>query len=276
MKIFRLFMMMVILVANRASSAETVDSTFSIPGTVGKLSVRLQIQHYEEGEKIPVVIFCHGLGDNKNNLFFDEISKYALRENMGVVRFDFNGHGDSDGAFEKMDAINIQEDLRNVIAWTIKQPFTKNVSLVGHSLGGIVVGVVAPEYSDKDISGIVMLAPGGVAPDLMLMGNFYGFKFDPWNPPDYIPIGNHRRLGKNYIETMRDLPIYQTARKYYGHALILNGLKDNIVPYTYAMRYNEVMPMAELRLIKDENHMFSETREQTAKDIITWLHTLQK
>ena len=172
MKIFRLFMMMVILVANRASSAETVDSTFSIPGTVGKLSVRLQIQHYEEGEKIPVVIFCHGLGDNKNNLFFDEITKYALRKNMGVVRFDFNGHGDSDCAFEKMDAINIQEDLRNVIAWTIKQPFTKNVSLVGHSLGGIVVGVVAPEYSDKDISGIVMLAPGGSCTGFDVDGKF--------------------------------------------------------------------------------------------------------
>lgn len=57
MKIFRLFMELLILVANRATSAETVDSTFSIPGTVGKLSVRLQIQHYKEGRKIPVVIF---------------------------------------------------------------------------------------------------------------------------------------------------------------------------------------------------------------------------
>ncbi len=266
---------MLILIGNQAYSSETVDSTFYISGAVGKLSVRLQMSDYENGNTIPMVILCHGLGDSKNNVMFEDMASDALNEKMGVVRFDFNGHGDSEGEFENMDAINIQEDLRKVIEWTIKQPFTKNVSLVGVSLGGIVVGMVAPEYSDKSLNGIVMLAPGGVAPDLMLMGNFYGFKFDPWNPPDYIPFGNNRRLGKNYIETMRDLPIYQTARKYYGHALILNGLKDSVVPYTYAMRYNEVMPLAELRLIKGENHMFSVTRKQTAQDVITWLKDRQ-
>lgn len=272
----KLLFLIAVITTALCHAGAPVDSLFTLQSVKGKLSLHLQLPKTEGERELPIVIICHGLGGNQNEPFISKIAADALADGMGVVRFDFNGHGDSDGTFEKMDAINIQEDLRNVIAWTINQSFTKNVSLVGHSLGGIVVGMVAPEYSDKDISGIVMLAPGGVAPDLMLMGNFYGFKFDPWNPPDYIPIGNNRRLGKNYIESMRDLPIYQTARKYYGPALILNGLKDNIVPYTYAMRYNEVMPMAELRLIKDENHMFSKSREQTVKDIITWLCALQK
>lgn len=54
---------------------------------------------------------------------------------MGVVRFDFNGHGNSDGDFQMMDALNIQEDLKRIVEWTKDQNFTKNISLVGQLVG---------------------------------------------------------------------------------------------------------------------------------------------
>lgn len=123
---------------------------------------------------------------------------------MGVVRFDFNGHGNSDGDFQYMDALNIQDDLKKVVEWTRDQRFTKNISLVGHSLGGIVIGMFASEFGDKMIKSVVLIASGGVAPDLMLMGNFFGIKFDPWNIPEYIELGDGKRLGKNYMETLME------------------------------------------------------------------------
>lgn len=89
--------------------------------------------------------------------------------------------------------------------------------------------------------------------------------------PEYIPFGNDRKLGKNYLITMRDLPIYQTARKYDGPALILNGTHDNVGPYNYAIRYSEVMPGAELKLIEGDNHGFTKSANTTAEYIAGWL-----
>ena len=254
--------------------ATPLDSVFTIQGSKGKLVCRVQLPEHKAGKKLPIAILCHGLHGQQNDALIAEIAKNTLNEGIGVVRLDLNGHGKSDGDFVDMDATNIQQDMRCLINWTLKQPYTKNISLTGHSLGGIVVGMVAHEYN-KYVKGLVLIASGGVAPDLMLMGNFFGIKFDPWNVPEYIELKNGKHLGHNYIVTMRDLPIYPTAKKYTGPALILNGTHDNVVPYTYAQHYADVMKNAELRLIEGDNHMFSVSFTQTALDIAHWLKSKQ-
>ena len=39
-----------------------------------------------------IVIYCHGLGSNKN--LVNRFSKALLNNNVGVISFDFPGHGD--------------------------------------------------------------------------------------------------------------------------------------------------------------------------------------
>lgn len=252
------------------NAGEAVDSTFTINSVKGKLAMHLQLPEADRAE-LPVVIICHGLTGNQNQRFISTIANDLLKEGIGVIRFDFNGHGQSDGDFQEMDVYNEMEDLRNVIAWVEKQPFTKNISLVGHSLGGIVVGMVAPEIGKDKIKALVLLASGGVAPDLMLSGNFFGIRFDPWNVPEYLEMAGVKRLGRSYIETMRDLPIYQTAAKFDGRTLVVNGMHDRIVPYNYAIRYHEVMPNSELMLIEGDNHDFSATNYMSAAKIAKWI-----
>ncbi len=263
----RKFLFLIALLSGVLGYAATVDSLFTLQGVQGKVSVHLQLPEMDGKKKLPMVIICHGLGGNQNEPFISQIAADVLKDGIGVVRFDFNGHGSSDGDFQYMDAINIQEDLKRVVEWTRRQKFTKNVSLVGHSLGGIVAGMVASELRNKQIKSVVLIASGGVAPDLMLMGNFFGIRFDPWNMPEYIELDDGKKLGRNYMETMRDLPIYQAAHKYKGHTLVLNGTHDTVVPYNYAISYAEVMPKAELKLIEGENHGFTNTADSTADSI---------
>lgn len=272
----KLLFFLVTVFAATLCRATATDSLFTIQGSKGSLAAHLQLPSIKKGEKIPIVIICHGLTGNQNEPFISKIAADVLKQGMGVVRFDFNGHGKSEGDFQEMDALNIQEDLRKVITWTHKQPFTKNISLVGHSLGGIVVGMVAPELGKNGIKALVLLASGGVAPDLMLMGNFFGIKFDPWNMPEFITLPNGLKMGKSYLTTMRDLPIYQTARNYTGPALVLNGTHDSVVPYNYAIRYAEVMPKAELRLLDDEDHGFTKSADSTSLMIAQWLKSKSK
>lgn len=267
----KIYLLLIAIFTASFCKATVTDSLFTIQGSKGSLATHLQLPEMQENEKIPIVIICHGLTGNQNEPFISKIANSILKKGMGVVRFDFNGHGKSEGDFQEMDALNIQEDLLKIIEWTREQPFTKSISLAGHSLGGIVVGMVAPKLGKSKIKSLVLIASGGVAPDLMLMGNFFGIKFDPWNMPEYITLPNGLKMGKNYLTTMRDLPIYQTARHYTGPTLILNGTHDTTVPYNYAIRYAEVMPKAELRLIEGENHGFTQTADSTANLIAHWL-----
>lgn len=71
-----------------------------------------------------------------NGPLHDAIANNLLEKGIGVVRFDFNGHGASEGAFKEMTVPNEIEDLKKVIEWTLDQTFTRDISLVGHSQGG--------------------------------------------------------------------------------------------------------------------------------------------
>lgn len=60
------------------------------------------------------------------------------------------------------------------------------------------------------------------------------------------------------------------------YTLVLNGTHDNVVPYNYAIRYAEVMPKAELKLVEGEDHGFTKTADSTAEYIAEWLKKYTK
>ncbi len=258
--------------------AQTSD-TLRLEGSVGKLFTILQKPAMTKSEKVPLVILCHGFSGNCQSDFMNELSKNIVGQGMAVLRFDFNGHGKSDGEFKDMTVLNEIDDLKDVISWARKQSWVKNISLVGHSQGGVVVSMVSGELGDKEIKAEVLLAAAAVLRDDALRGNTMGAHYDPWNfKGDYIelphsPEAGALLLGKNYVETALRLPIYETAANYDGPALIVQGTHDQIVPYTYAERYNEKIKNSELKLVPDETHVFSNTRKETSILVADWLHS---
>ncbi len=258
-----------------SANAQTSD-TIRIDGSKGKLFTI--VERPASTGKQHLVIICHGFSGNCQRPFLNDLSASILAQGMATLRFDFNGHGKSDGEFKDMTVLNEIDDLKDVIAWAQKQPWVKDISLVGHSQGGVVVSMVSGELGDKVIKAEVLLAAAAVLRDDALRGNTMGATYDPWNfKGDYIelphsPEAGALLLGKNYVETAIRLPIYETAANYEGPTLIVQGTHDQIVPYTYAERYNEKITNSELKLIPDENHVFSKTQKETSILVADWLH----
>lgn len=259
-----------------SANAQTTD-TLRLDGSVGKLYTILERPAVKE--KVPLVIICHGFSGNCQRPFMNDLASSIVGQGMAALRFDFNGHGHSDGEFKDMTVLNEIDDLKDVIAWAQKQPWVKDISLVGHSQGGVVVSMVSGELGDKVVKAEVLLAAAAVLRDDALRGNTMGAQYDPWNfKGDYIelphsPEAGALLLGKNYVETALRLPIYETATNYEGPTLIVQGTHDQIVPYTYAERYNEKIKNSELKLIPDENHVFSKTQKETSILVADWLHS---
>ena len=248
------------------------DSTFYIQGSVGRLAARLQMPQSDTNKKLPIVILCHGFMGNMDNELFDDISADLVAKGIGVVRFDFNGHGKSDGEFQNMTVPNEIEDAKEVIRWVRNQDFTKNISLLGHSQGGVVAAMTAGELGNKNIKSLVLMAPAAVLRDDALRGNTMGAIYDPWNVPEYITMPNGLRLGHDYIVIARELPIYEMASRYTGPTFIIHGKADRIVPYTYGERFKHDMKNATIRLIDGENHGFTVDTAKNAGIAADWLY----
>lgn len=247
--------------------------TFSVKGAEGMLHAELQKPETAKDKKVPLVIICHGFSGNCDAKLLTDIADDLLKDGIASIRFDFNGHGKSKGEFQNMTVPNEIQDLKNVITWAQDQPWVENISLLGHSQGGVVVSMTAGELGDKVIKSLVLMAPAAVLRDDALRGNTMGAIYDPWNmKEDYIqlPFGGVK-LGRKYIESALTLPIYETALKYTGPVLVMHGTYDRVVPYTYGERYDQGYKNSTLHLIQGEDHDFSQTSTESALYAADWL-----
>ncbi len=247
------------------------SDTLELNGSQGRLFAMLQ--RPDTAETSPLVILCHGFSGNCRSELFDDIADDLYQNGIATLRFDFNGHGKSEGLFQDMTVPNEIEDLKDVIKWAEKQPWVENVSLLGHSQGGVVASMTAGELGDKTIKSLVLMAPAAVLRDDALRGNTMGAVYDPWNlTSDFIqlPFGG-LKLGRKYIETAVNLPIYETAFNYDGPVLVIHGTHDRIVPYTYGERYNQGYKHSCIKLIPGEDHGFSAYTSEAALYASDWL-----
>jgi len=102
-----------------------------------------------------VVIFSHGFGVQRDSrgMFTDVIA--ALPKDVGYVLFDYN---DIDAAHNMVHANGFADQvirLRAVISWVRMQPGVTQISLIGHSLGALIIADLAP----SDVHKIILLAP---------------------------------------------------------------------------------------------------------------------
>ena len=250
-----------------AAFGETIPVT--IDGSAGKLSAVIQ---KPEGDKLPLVMILHGFTGNKNEKLLRTLADALEAKGAASIRFDFNGHGGSEGDFINMTVLNEIEDAKQVYAYVRDLKWVDGVSIAGHSQGGVVSSMVAGELGVDDIKKVVLLAPAAVLRDDALRGDIMGFKYDAGNPPaEGVKIYGDYVLGRNYILTAQTLPIYETAAKFTGPACVIHGTGDRIVPYTYGERYNAGYKNGELHLLEGADHGFTGFEDEAAAIAVSFL-----
>ena len=264
-----------LLLTSVSALAETQRLT--IDGSKGKLSAIIQKPTTAPGEKIPMVILMHGFMGNKGGFegrktLFDVIADKLEAQGIATIRFDFNGHGESEGEFWQMTVPNEIEDALKVYEYVRDLRYVSTVSVLGHSQGGVVASMVAGKLG-AEIKSAVLMAPAAVLRDDAIRGSTMGATYDPLNlEGDWIEMfGGRVKLGAEYIRTAFDLPIYETAANYKGALCVIHGTGDKVVPYTYGIRYTEQSPNAELYILHGEDHGFMKDMERATDIAVEYL-----
>jgi len=233
------------------------EERLSIDGDHGKLQAIMQRPVLAEGQKCPMVMLCHGFGGKKDGEMFENIADSLQAHGIASIRFDFNGHGESEGDFVDMTVPNEISDAKKVYDYVKALPFVDGIAIAGHSQGGVVASMTAGELGTDAFRAVVLMAPAAVLREDAIRGSTFGKMYNPDLPTDYIDFGR-MHLGYDYVRTAKRLPIYETAARYQGPALILHGTFDRVVPYSYGERYHQIWPGSEYVALEYFDHGFSQ------------------
>ena len=243
-----------------------------IDGDHGRLKALIQKPELKQGEKCPMVIFCHGFSGTKDGPMFELIADTLQAHGIASIRFDFNGHGESEGEFKDMTVPNEIEDAKKVVEYVSDLRYVSSLAIVGHSQGGVVAAMTAGQLSEalgeSPFKAVALMVPAAVLRDDAIRGSTMGKQYDPFAPGEYVELWGGLKLGGQYIRTAFSLPIYETAAKYQGEALIIHGNADRVVPYTYGERFHQIWPKSELVIQEYFDHGFSQNIYRTT-DIVS-------
>ncbi len=248
------------------------SETVFIDGDHGRLKALIQKPELQQGEQCPMVVFCHGFNGSKDGPMFELMADTLQAHGIASIRFDFNGHGESEGEFKDMTVPNEIEDAKKVVAYVRDLRYVSSLAIVGHSQGGVVASMTAGQLSEElgepAFQAVALMAPAAVLRDDAIRGSVMGAKFDPFDPGEYVDLWGSLKLGAKYIRTAFSLPIYETAEKYQGPALIIHGNGDRVVPYTYGERFHQIWPKSELVIQEYYDHVFTQNVYRTT-DIVS-------
>lgn len=215
---------------------------------------------YQKTEgKEPTVVWLGGFQSDMTGTKATHLHAWAQKRQQSYLRFDYSGHGTSDGDFLDGCIGEWRDDARKAIQSLTQGP----VILVGSSMGAWISGLLAQEMGDR-LAALVLIAP---APDFTeeLMWPSFGpglrrtimekgkaaLPSLEGNQPTVIT----RKLiedGKRNLLLQNDLNISVPVR-------ILQGMADTDVPWQHAMRFAETIKSSDIEIMmtKSGDHRLS-------------------
>ena len=246
-------------------------TSFSV--TSGKNVIRGEYTCPATAEKHACLILGHGFTGNRNERLLVTISKKLLEKDICCVRFDYDGHGESDGATEDVTIEKEVQDLSAVLDYVKSLDFIdqKKIYIGGHSVGGLTPLLLC-EKRAKEIAGLVLISPA-----LSLYHEFVmtltGERLLAMANGEPIDFGSFR-LGRAIIDECCMINAFETASKIHPRALLLHGKEDLDTPAFNSVELKRLWgDDAVLCLIPDADHcyMSSMATNMVAEKTAQWL-----
>lgn len=207
-------------------------------------------------EKSPALIIFHGfggdLGYGESDLY-SLIAKRAADCGVNAIRFDFSGCGKSEGRFEDMDLFREMLDAIAILRYVRTLPYVTDIYLLGHSMGGVIAGMLAGLYPDV-VKKLIMLAPAATLKEDALNGTCMGTEYDTWNVPDVVLVDGQHPVGGHFFRIARNLPIFEVTSQFAGEALLVHGTLDAVVDYHVSEKYHEYVKNSRVCFHDDLDH----------------------
>ncbi|MEL7212895.1 MAG: alpha/beta hydrolase [Pseudomonadota bacterium] len=207
----------------------------------------------------PGVVFLGGFKSDMEGSKATHLEAWCRAQNRAYLRFDYSGHGESDGAFTEGCIGDWAADAQAAISQLTDGPQV----LVGSSMGGWISLLTARAMPQK-VAGLVTIA---AAPDFTEDGFWAGFdegqramletEGQVALPSEY---GEPYIITKRLIEEGRENLVLRSPLALPFPVRCLQGTADNAVTTETALRLLDHVTCDDIRLtlVKDKDHSFSD------------------
>lgn len=244
-----------------------------IQGSKGKL--RGYIDRPAGGDKQPVVIICHGLTGSKDELHISKLADELRIRGIASIRFDFNGHGQSEGLFLEHTVANEVEDAKCIYEYVKSLPWvdTSRIGIAGHSQGGFVAGVAAGDQGFDNIKAVALMAPAALIHTTTKEGVCFGDESmklgDIEALPDSIMVWG-RYFGKEYLRAALETDVYSRTAAYDGPVYILQGTSDGRRLYKDALEYEKYLKNCTIEILEGYPHCYDPNVRLAMSKVAAW------
>jgi len=219
--------------------------------------------------KGPPVVWLGGFKSDMRSTKAATLDEWAERTGRAFIRFDYSGHGESDGPFEAGTISRWLEDALAVLTGCVPE----RPILVGSSIGGwislLAIRVMARTHPERAPVGLVLIAPATDFTERLMWDRF---------PDDIrqkvLETGSYSRpsaysedpyvITRGLIEDGRRHLLLEAPIRTGCPVHILQGMQDPDVPWEHALRLVEHLPgdSVSRTLINDGDHRLSRPEDR--------------
>ncbi len=224
-----------------------------------KISKTKKIRYLKNNQKNkPYIVFLHGFMSDLEGKKPKAFLKYANRNNLGFLAFEYSGHGKSSGKFTKGNISQWSKETTLLIKKVVQK---KNFILIGSSMGAWI-SLNQFKIFKKQIKGFLGI---GSAPDFL--ENLMWKKFSKKMKKEISTKGIIKLKHGNYeypitLQLIKDGRKNKVLKKKIYNKLkvtMIHGKNDESVPYIYSKKLLKIFRNAEKKLVivKKGDHSLS-------------------
>jgi dipeptidyl aminopeptidase/acylaminoacyl peptidase len=210
-----------------------------------------------ENKDKPVIILCHGFTTSKNSSTYVRLEKILNENGISTFRFDFFGHGESEGKFEDVTTSEAAADILNAIKFLKNLGYSKS-GLVGSSFGGMASIIAASKTDD-----LFILALKSPVSDYLgkLISQKSEQEIETWRERGYIYYKEKLKLNYSFFEDAGKVNGHEAAEKIRIPTLIVHGDKDDSVPIEQSKKTANLIENCKLEIIEGADHYYSKPED---------------
>lgn len=208
------------------------------------------------------IILCHGITvDKEEEGVFTQLAKVLCRVGFAVFRFDFRGHGESDGESTEMTVTKEEKDLEAAIKFLQGREY-KEFGILGASFAGGAASLFTSKNPDL-VNALVLWNALVDYSSVMHPVTAWGKKY--WGKPafersekfGFTEIGSCRfKVGKQLMDELKILEPYKSLIDIKTPILFIHGDKDTYVPFEDSVKYSKKFKNARLSIVAGAEHGF--------------------
>lgn len=226
------------------------------------------------------ILLCHGMFDTKDSPM-NHVLLNGLKDRWSVLRFDFEGNGESSGEWEYAEYGREVRNIADLIEYSEKNYNIKVVVIIGHSKAGADVFIAASKLNlikNKDCCFISIAGRLTFGKPEKRFSKEELKKCEKEGSIMWEGYGGKWKITQKSLDERQTMDPKKELKNIDEHRrkriLHVHGTIDTSTPTEEAYVIEKEIPGAEVKWVKDANHNFKGKEDLLVKAIVDWL--LQK